>query len=624
MDRAFFKHSLAPLLLLSAACATSSRQEQALGSKDPTRGDGPRPEPARLYSDVAWLADDAREGRRAGTRGELAAARWLAARLESLGTEPLGTQGFLQAFQVPLTPLDRGGSFLAGEDGTGRTRFDDAENVVPLFCSGGAEAQGPLVFAGYGIAADDLGWNDYGDGSVEGAIVVVVRGTPPVERIAAATVEGETAENPHGSAPTQSSSWQGMGALFHKVIEAKRRGALAVVVAQHPTRLEPLPPFNSGRGAQANIPALMISAKVVEAFLPEYADLVGRLDRGDGVERPRRVGAATVRADVVRESGTAYNVLARIPGRVPGRTVVVGAHFDHLGRGGPGSLAPQQQGQIHNGADDNASGTAVCLEIARILMEEKPAGDVVIALWSGEELGLLGSEYWARAPTLDLSVVSMNINLDMVGRAASGKLSVLGAGTAEDFEAWLDAAGPKAALELQVNLSGQGVGGSDHQTFIKRDIPALHLFTGLHSDYHRPSDDVEGFHAEGASQVASLTLDLLARAHATSEILWAEPAVEAVASPRGGFRTRFGSIPDYAYDGTGLRLDGTSPGGPAEHAGLLRGDVIYSIDDVEIEGMGDFMYVLNAHKPGDVITVRYVRDGDRESVPLTLESTQAE
>jgi hypothetical protein len=218
----------------------------------------------------------------------------------------------------------------------------------------------------------------------------------------------------------------------------------------------------------------------------------------------------------------------------------------------------------------------------------------------------------------------MNINLDMVGRAGTDKLNILGAGTASAFAGWLEAAGPQAGLELQINLSGQGVGGSDHQTFIKRDIPALHLFSGLHSDYHRPSDDIGGFHAAGAAKVTNLTLDLLTRAHAAEELAWSAVSVDAPASPRGGFRTRFGSIPDYAYDGPGLRLDGTSPGGPAERSGLLRGDVIYAIDDLDIDGIGDFMYVLNSHKPGDVIRVRFLRDGVRESVPLTLASTQAE
>ncbi len=564
------------------------------------------PAAERLYQDVSWLADDAREGRRAGMPGELLAAHWIAERLQLLGAQPLGTQGYLQAFPVPLPAQDLGGSFVGLGGDTGGDRYEGEAQVAPLFCSAAGTVKGPLLFCGYGIAADDHGWNDFGESRLDGAVCVIVRGTPPRDEL------------------------RGEGALFQKVMEAKRRGAAAVLIAQHPGEEDPLPGFDSARGAKANIPALMITTAVLEGLFSEYRATMSQLDLSTASAPPQQlVELVTVRADISRKGGTAHNVLARIPGRGQGATVLVGAHFDHLGRGGPGSLAADGGGQIHNGADDNASGTAVCLELARILMNESPAGDVIIALWSGEELGLLGSEYWARAPTMDLSELAMNINLDMVGRAESANLNVLGAGTAEQFVTWLNAAAPRAGLELEINLSGQGVGGSDHQTFIKRDIPALHLFSGLHADYHRPTDDIERFEARGAAQVTTLTLELLARAQAADSIAWTPPAKsdapEAGSGTRSrGFKTRFGSVPDYSFSGKGLRLDGTSPGGPAEKAGLLRGDVIYAIDDVDVEGMGEFMYVLNSHKPGDVVTVRFERDGKRESVPLTLESAQAE
>jgi hypothetical protein len=212
----------------------------------------------------------------------------------------------------------------------------------------------------------------------------------------------------------------------------------------------------------------------------------------------------------------------------------------------------------------------------------------------------------------------------MVGRAESGKLSVLGAGSAREFAALLERAGEHAGLELQVSLSGQGVGGSDHQTFLKREIPALHFFSGLHADYHRPSDDHERFEAEGAARVARLVLDLADALARAGELAWVPPPKDAPSAAPGGFRTRFGSIPDYAFDGPGMRLDGTSPGGPAEKAGLLRGDVILAVGDAAIEGVGDFMHVLNTHKPGDVVLVRFLRDGAEESCRVTLESSQVE
>ena len=620
------------LLVLASGCATGGASAPADGSvarldtgSAALAVENPLPDVERLRSDVAWLADDAREGRRAGTPGERAAAEWIARRMEELGLEPVGTDGYLQSFEVPLPARDGGTSMVVlsvpQQIGEVNTLFREPEEVVPLFCSDPGEAEGRLVFAGYGIEAPEADWDDYDGLDLDGAVVLVVRGTPAVDPPSAPTA----LENPHGDA-VQSTGWGNHGSIFHKVMQAKRRGASAVLVAAHPDAAgDPLLDFDAGRTARARIPALMVSASVAAKLVPDYRTLVAAHDAAQGAAwEPSDEREIRVAADVVRASGTAHNVLGRIRGREPGRAVVIGAHFDHLGHGGPGSLAPDARGEIHNGADDNASGTAVALEVARLLQLAPPAGDVVIALWSGEELGLLGSEHWARNPTVDWADLRSNINLDMVGRAGSGKLNVLGAGTAEPLAGWLEAAGPKVGLELAISRSGQGIGGSDHQTFIKRSVPALHFFSGIHSDYHRPSDDVEGFEAQGAVRVTELCLAFLARMQAADELAWAEPVTDDAEPTPGGFRTRFGSIPDYVYDGKGMRLDGTSAGGPAERAGLLRGDVILSVDDLDIDGVGDFMFALNSHKPGDVVLVKFLRDGEKEECRVTLESTQVE
>jgi hypothetical protein len=607
-----------PLLVLASTLTPACAAPRAVAPRC-------APDAARLAADVSWLADDAREGRRAGSAGELEAARWLAQRFAELGLAPAGTDGFLQAFEVPLPARDGGGSAL-------ELRADDqrivshAGELVPLFCSAGAEAEGPLAFAGYGIVDAELGRDDYAGVASEGALVVLVRGTPPASLLPAASLESPTPANPHGASQPSTRGWGSAGALFQKVMEAKRRGARAVIVAQHPTRNEPMLTFGEGGGAEARLPVVLVSAELAERLLPGYAERVAVLDAGEVPAAFGAVRTARVRADVVRERGTAHNVLARLPGAAPGPVLVVGAHFDHLGRGGAGSLAPGALGEIHNGADDNASGTAVVLELARCLAGgPPPAHDVVFALWSGEELGLLGSEHWARTPTLALDSVAANLNLDMVGRAESGRLAVLGAGSAAGFSLLLAEADARSPLALEISLSGQGVGGSDHQTFLKREIPALHFFTGLHADYHRPSDDSERFEAAGAARVAEVVLDVLAGLQRPGLALaFVPPAKEAPTASPGGFRTRFGSIPDYAYDGPGLRLDGTSPGGPAEKGGLLRGDVIVGFGAIEIGGMGDYMYALNAHKPGDVVSVRYLRAGVEETCQVTLESNQVE
>jgi len=620
-----FSWLLLAVLPLASACRGAATEARATARVPSSVA----PEAQRIAQDVRWLADDERDGRRAGTRGEAQAARWLAQRLQALGLEPgaggEGVEGYQQAFEVPLPVRDGGKSSLEARVEDQRVACE-GEGLVPLFCSSGGEAEGTLLFAGYGISDADLGRDDYAGLDASGAVVLIVRGTPPDALLPKAAPAAEGAPtNPHGAPVAAASSWGGSGAIFHKVMEAKRRGARAVLVAQHPTREEPMLAFGEGGGAEARIPALHLSAAEAERLLPGYATRVARLDAGEAAGAAGAERKAVVRADVHRERGTAHNVLGLLRGRDSSRVVVVGAHFDHLGRGGAGSLAPKEQGQIHNGADDNASGTATVLELARCLASgPPPAHDVLFALWSGEELGLLGSEHWARNPTVPLASVQANLNLDMVGRAGSGKLSVLGAGSARPFAALLERAGPAAELALEVSLSGQGVGGSDHQTFLKREIPALHLFSGLHADYHRPSDDYERFEAEGAARVARLGLAVVAALDRGDRLAFVPPAQEAAGATPGGFKTRFGSIPDYAFDGPGMRLDGTSPGGPAEKAGLLRGDVLVQVGDQAIEGIGDFMFVLNTHKPGDVLAVKILRDGAEESVQVTLESSQVE
>jgi hypothetical protein len=328
-------------------------------------------------------------------------------------------------------------------------------------------------------------------------------------------------------------------------------------------------------------------------------------------------------ADVERLRGEATNVLGRVRGARPGKSVLVCAHYDHLGLGGSGSLAPEARGEVHNGADDNASGTAVALEIARLFAARPPErGDLVVALWSGEEIGLLGSEHWAEHPTVPLDELALCVNLDMVGRADAG-LVALGAGSAEPLAGWLDELGERSSVALEVVASGQGVGGSDHQTFLKREVPAVHLFTGLHSDYHRPSDDVERFQAEGAAEVCALAAGLARRALDGADQLAFVPPPEPKEGERkiqAGFNAWFGSIPSYTFEGPGVLFDGISPGSPAERAGLLEGDVLRRLGDVEIETIYDFTYALQRYKAGDVVRVVYLRDGEPQELSLALSS----
>jgi hypothetical protein len=585
------------------------------------------PDPARLLADVTWLADDLRDGRRAGTTAAKAVSFWLAKRLEELGLEPAGVDGWRQEFEVPLPAEDGGASWIAsGEERVPATTraytLRDGEFVprdppeaVPLFCSDSGQVEGTSRWVGYGISKPELGLDDYAANPGEPAgIFGMLRGLPPYPP--AAGGEGAT--------------WGDAASLFNKVMIAKRKGAKAVVVVQHPGEKDPLPRFDTSRSAQAGIPALMITAEAARRLGIEIERLVEAAEHpeldagGTAIAMPR----LALKADVRREKGKAWNVLGRLKGERSDRVVVLGAHYDHLGRGGDGSLAPEQQGEVHNGADDNASGTAVVLEIARLLAAgPRPGCDVVFALWSGEEQGLLGSEHWAQHPSVPLENVRANLNLDMVGRAGKGKLQVLGAGTAAEFAPWLEEMEPGCGLDLAVSSSGQGVGGSDHMTFLKRRIPALHFFSGVHADYHKPSDDVERFEAEGAAKVAALGAELVRRMAAAEALAYVEPLAPAAdphAAASGGWRVWFGTVPEYSYEGPGLKLSGTSAGSPAEKAGLLAGDVIVKVGDHEVGTIYDFMFALSSFKPGDVVETRFLREGKEESVRVTLATRDAQ
>lgn len=307
------------------------------------------------------------------------------------------------------------------------------------------------------------------------------------------------------------------------------------------------------------------------------------------------------------------NVVALLPGTDPelrDEYVVIGAHLDHLGRTSGSSLDPEAGTAIRNGADDNASGSAVVMELARILAADPPRRSVVFVHFSGEELGLLGSQYFVENAPVPIDDVVAMINFDMVGRLREDKLIVYGVSTAEEMQAILDSA--NVAPPLDVRAIGDGFGPSDHSSFYAKGIPVLHLFTDLHDDYHRATDDVERIDVAGMARVTAYA-NRIARAIADrpsrlTPVRSAPPV--ASASPRSGSGAWFGSVPDMASsDTTGVRLTGVSPGSPADKAGIRAGDVITEFGGKPVGDLYAFTDALQAHQPGDTVQVVVRRDG---------------
>jgi Zn-dependent M28 family amino/carboxypeptidase len=297
--------------------------------------------------------------------------------------------------------------------------------------------------------------------------------------------------------------------------------------------------------------------------------------------------------------------------------VVIGAHYDHLGLGGFGALDPDSTGRVHNGADDNASGTAGLLEIARVLATGRPARTIVFIAFSGEELGTLGSIHFTKHPLVEpVDSIYAMLNLDMVGRLRERKLLALGAATATEFAALLDSLNQTgdrsngAATRFDLKASGDGWGPSDHSSFYAVRRPVLHFFTDLHEDYHRSTDDWDKIDANGIAQVAGYVADLaLALANRAAPLTFVD-APRPQLSQSGRSTASLGTIPDMSESPGGVRISGVRAGGPADQAGLKRGDIIVQIGDLPVANLYAMTDALNAHKPGDTVAV-IVKRGDQ-------------
>lgn len=321
--------------------------------------------------------------------------------------------------------------------------------------------------------------------------------------------------------------------------------------------------------------------------------------------------------DTTGEKRLSKNVAALLQGTGDSdEFIIIGAHYDHLGYGEFGSLYRGEEPRIHNGADDNASGTTGLLELAQYFSVNRPETDILFLAFSGEEMGLLGSAHFADNPTLDLSNALAMINMDMIGRMSDNKLMIFGMGTAEN---WTDIMNTANTDSLDLNLVKDGTGSSDHTSFYYKNIPVLHYFTDTHSDYHRPSDDVDYINAEGEA----LALKHLVRVVEQLDALDQDQLVftEAPSEQRQSMRLdgpTLGVLPDYGYDGKGMKITGTNAGGAAENAGLKGGDVIVAIGDMELEDIYGYMGALNKLKKGQLTTITVLRDGDRLTMDLQL------
>jgi len=301
-----------------------------------------------------------------------------------------------------------------------------------------------------------------------------------------------------------------------------------------------------------------------------------------------------------------YNNMAK-------NTVIIGAHFDHLGMGGPGSLSTDKN-TVHNGADDNGSGVVALLELARQAKDLKKDNNYLFIAFSGEEKGLYGSKYYAEHPTIDLSNVNYMINMDMVGRMHDNKLVIHGTGTSP---VWNTTITEKNPYKLDLVLKPSGVGPSDHTSFYYQDLPVLHFFTGQHEDYHKPSDDVDKINFDGISLVINYIKYIINEVSSPKKLVFTKTKVEETKAAK--FKVTLGVMPDYVYTGEGLKIDGVQSDRPAEKAGILRGDILIHMGDIEIKDIYKYMEALSKHQKGDTTKVKVKRGKEILEMDVTFE-----
>lgn len=560
-----------------------------------------------LKTNIGFLASDSLKGRMTGSKEIQSAANYLAGEFTKIGLTPLGDSStFLKNYKfIGSTNIDKSTFLKSNSDSL--NLFAD---FTPLAFS--ADASGDnveVVFAGFGAEAPEKKYNDYGKVEAKDKVVIVLKSLPEEN-------------NPHSEFGSYSSQRS-------KTRLAQQAGAKAIIFVNgfDDDSTDQLSKFEYDRAASQSIPAYSVKRSIVNKWLKSAnkPDLTTLEKSIASSLKPNSFVVSNLKISFASKinfvTAPAFNVVALLPGSdsvLAKEYVVIGAHYDHWGMGGNGSLYRGKEPQIHNGADDNASGTAGVIEIAQALAgaENHPKRSVIFALFSGEELGLLGSEALAQNFPVPISQVTTMINFDMIGRMDSTrKLIIHGMGTSPEFKPLLDSLNKE--FKFNIAFKDDGFGPSDHSSFYTKDIPVMFFFTDLHSDYHRPTDDADKINYTGEKEL----LDYALKAVLTVTDQPVKPVFTKVkSSSQGrsmGFKVSLGLIPDYAAEVKGMKITAVNPGSAAEKAGLKGNDIIVKLGDNKIENIYDYTGILGTLVAGKTINLVYIRDGKEIKTTVT-------
>ena len=562
-----------------------------------------------ILAHIKYLASDNLNGRLPGTPGSKLAIDYISKHWEAQGVEPAGTKGYKQPFSF-INNVSLGKRNILRIRNS-RKQYIVQKDFIPLGSSGNGSINEDVVFIGYGLDINDsLSWRDYENVDVQGKWVLLLLDGP----------DGDSPHSPYGRHKT----------LYNKTIVARDHGAGGVLFMN---RLQTIDENNlrtlqyRQSSSTAGLPVIQITHSLANEMLINHGQSIAELrSKLDEQLTPLSFPVdCKVSANVNLKFGkeTATNLIGFIEGNDPvlkDEYIVVGAHFDHLGLGGrrSGSLNPDTL-IIHNGADDNASGTAGILELSYKFMSNKHLlkRSVLVVCFDAEEKGLLGSKYYVKNPARNISNTAMMVNMDMIGRLNDKPVVLGGVGSSGNFVNIIADASNSHTLEIETNMGGMDFGRSDHASFYRENIPVLFFFTGAHEDYHKPTDDWDKIDYKGEKKILDFIYDLIIDVSQLEK----KPAFVEIETNTGNnqnpvFKVTFGIIPAYGSQKVGLEIDGLSKkDGPAAKAGMKKGDIITAINGKDVRNIYDYMARLTDLKPGQKVKVTINReDGEKELI----------
>jgi hypothetical protein len=561
---------------------------------------------SELKKHIRYLSSAPLEGRLTGSKGDSLAALYIRNKLESYGFRPLKEDGF-QAFKVTKRIVSGKGNRLA----INGSQVPD-KDFMPLAFSSDDSLSAEVIFAGYGfnIKTDSLTWNDYNGIDVKNKWVLLLRADPEPDKPSSYFMQYSSDRN--------------------KTLIARDMGAAGVLLVSGNAydSKDDFEPLNT-EGFSVNIPVLRIKRETADQILSASGKNIKDIEKEINGKRQSVVfpTGTTIsgKAEIIRETAGTRNVVMILPGEDPALAneyIVIGAHFDHLGMGGPGSSsrAVDTTG-IHPGADDNASGVASMLELARKFSNTKNSHkrSIVCIAFTGEEEGLLGSKHFTEDPGIDLAKVNAMINLDMVGRLDEEKLlHISGVGTAEGLKELVRTKTDTSNIKLI--LSDEGYGPSDHSSFYGKNIPVLFFFTGAHLDYHTPADSWDKINYDGIVDISNIVYNIAQELSSTEKKLsFREAGPKVTASTRRMKSVTLGIMPDFAgVVKNGLRADFVTPGKPAAIGGMKKGDIITAINGKTVNNIEDYMFRMSEMKHGQTINVEVLRGNKKEVLLIQL------